>query len=96
MSREAAPRRLDAGDHRLHAGVEQVLDHHHRVVALLQRLGVEEGGQARQRLGVVVHGDGDVLLVGAELVGDLVVEAFDEGGGRHGRGRYRLVARKAA
>ena len=62
----------------------QVLDHHHRVVALLQRLGVEEGGQARQRLGVVVHRDRDVLLVGAELVGDLVVEAVDERGGRHG------------
>ena len=72
------------GIDRLHAGIHQVLDHHHRVVALLQRLGVEEGGQARQRLGVVVHRDGDVLLVGAELVGDLVVEAFDEGSGRHG------------
>ena len=62
----------------------QVLDHHHRVVALLERLGVEEGRQTRKRLGVVVDGDRDVLLVSAELVGDLVVEAVHEGGGRHG------------
>jgi hypothetical protein len=30
-----------------------------------------------------VHRDRHVLLMGAELVGDLLVEAFDERGGRH-------------
>src|SRR4051812_10188103 len=47
---ERRARRGDAGDRGLDARVEEVADHHHRVVALLERLGVEEGRQARQRL----------------------------------------------
>ena len=58
--------------------VEQVLDHHHRVLALLQRLAVEEVGEAGQGLGVVVDGRPDVLLGGRELVGDLLVEGVGE------------------
>src|SRR6202000_799226 len=61
------------------ADVEQVTDHHHRVLALLQRLAVEEGGEAGQRFGVVVDGGGDVLLRGGELVGDLLVGGGGEG-----------------
>jgi hypothetical protein len=59
-------------------GVEQVLDDHQRVVALLERLAVVEGGEARQGLAVVVHGQCDVLLVGGEFVGDLLVEQGGE------------------
>ena len=46
----------------LEVSVEQVLDEHHRVVPLLHRLAVEVRRQQRQRLRVVVHGDGHVLL----------------------------------
>ena len=76
---------------RVEALVEQEADHHQRVVALLERLRVEEGGEARQRLGLVVHGDRDVLLVRGELVADLLVQAFDEGGGGH-RGKVPAIA----
>ena len=58
--------------------VEEVLHHHHRVVPLLDRLAVEVGCELRQRLGVVVDGDRDVLLRRAELVGDLLVECIRE------------------
>jgi hypothetical protein len=54
------------------------------VVALLERLAVEEGRELREGLGVVVHGARDVLLVGGELVGDLLIELGDESGGGHG------------
>ena len=79
----------DAGDHGPLVGVDQVLDHHHRVVALFERLAVEEARQLGQRLGVVVDGDGHVLLVRGVLVPDLIVEPGDEGVGWHGRERYR-------
>ena len=59
-------------------GVEQVLDHHHRVLALLERLPVEEAGEPGERFGVVVDGRSDVLLGGGELVGDLLVEGGGE------------------
>jgi hypothetical protein len=59
--------------HRL-VGVEQVLHDHHRVVPLLDGLAVEVRGEVRQRLGVVVDGDRDVLLRGAELAPDLLVQ----------------------
>ena len=62
---ELGLRRLDAGDHDLLVGVEQVLDDHHRVVPLLDRLPVEVRGELRQRLRVVVDGDRHVLLRGA-------------------------------
>ena len=70
----------------LDVGVEEVLHHHHRVVALLERLPVEERGQTRERLGFVVDGDRDVLLVRGELVADLLVEPVDEGLIWHARG----------
>ena len=54
------------------------------MVALLERLGVEERREAWKRLGVEVDGDGDVLLVCGELVADLLVEPLDEGGGGMG------------
>ena len=84
---DVAERRLWSGDsrhERLGVGVEQVLDHHHRVLALFQRLPVEEAGQLRQRLGVVVHRARDVLLVGGELVADLLVQLGYEGVRWHG------------
>ena len=71
----------------------QVLDHHHRVVALLERLAVEEARELRQRLGVVVDRDRDVLLVRGELVADLLVELGDEGVGGHGARSYRRPER---
>ena len=78
MSLKPGLGRGDAGNRHLHVGVEQVLDHHHRVVALLDRLGIEERGQARKGLGVVIDGVGDVLLRSGELVCDLLVQALDE------------------
>ena len=74
-TRSAAPRRRD---HDLLVKVEQVLDHHHRVVSLLDGLPVEVRGELRQRLRVVVDGDRDVLLGRAELVGDLLVQRVGE------------------
>src|SRR5882757_2559679 len=71
--------RLDVGDLDLLADIEQVADHHHRVLALLERLPVEEGGEAGQRFRVVVDGRRDVLLGGGELVRDLLVEGGGEG-----------------
>ena len=94
MSLEGRLRRGDARDHRVGVGVEQVLDHHHRVVALLERLRVEERRQPRKRLGVVVDGDGHVLLRGGELVGDLLGELVDERlcwHGRHSSGRRLTI-----
>ena len=64
--------------------VQQVLDHHHRVVALLERLAVEERRQLGQRQVVVVDGHRGVLLRGAELAADLVVQGGDELFGGHG------------
>ena len=61
-------------------GVQQVADDHHRVVTLLDRLAKEEGGEAEQRLGVVVDGDRHVLLMGGVLIGDLLVESIGEFG----------------
>ena len=55
-------RRLDAGDRDRLVRIEQVLDDHHRVIALLDRLPVEVRGETRKGLSVVVHGDRDVLL----------------------------------
>ena len=50
------------------------------MVPLLDRLAVEVGRELRQRLRVVVDGDRDVLLRGAELVRDLLVERVREAG----------------
>ena len=69
---------VDAGDADLHVVVEQVLDHAHRVVALLEGLPVEVGGQLGQVLVVAVHGDRGVLLRRRELVPDLVAEELVE------------------
>jgi hypothetical protein len=65
------------------ARVEQVLHEHHRVIALLDRLAVEEVAQPREGLGVVVGRDRDVLLRRGELVPDLLVEQVDESRGGH-------------
>ena len=89
-------RRLDARDHDGLVRVEQVLDHDHRVVALLDGLPVEQPGELRKGVGVVVHGDRDVLLRGGELVGDLRGELVGEAGGRHVRQpRSRADGRRA-
>jgi len=58
------------------------------VVALLERLAIEETRLLRERLGVVVDGAGDVLLVRGVFVGDLLVQERDEGVGGHGAGCY--------
>ena len=89
---------VDAGDRHVGVGVEEVLDHHHRVVALLERLAVEERRHLRHRLGVVVDRAGEVLVVGGELVADLDVELLGEAGCGHtgllaaGRGLRRPSA----
>ena len=85
-------RRVHAGNDRRLVGVQQVLDHHHRVVALLQRLAVEERRHLGQGQVVVVDGHGGVLLRGAELAADLVVQGGDELFSRHARGPYRCCA----
>ena len=76
--------RLDAGDGDVGVGVEEVLDHHHRVVALLERLAVEERRHPRHRQRVVVDRAGEVLVVRGQLVADLGVELLDEAGCGHG------------
>jgi hypothetical protein len=70
--------RLHTGDGHLRITVEQVLDEHHRVVALLERLFVEQRREAWQRQAVVVDCDRDVLLLRGELVGDLLVDLLLE------------------
>jgi hypothetical protein len=70
----------DAGDRNARVGVQQVLDDHHRVIPLLDRLPVEVRSEPRQRLRVVVDGDRNVLLGGRELVPDLLVQPVREGG----------------
>ncbi len=75
----------DARDDHGLVGVEQVLHHDHRVVALLDGLPVEQPGELREGVGVVVHGDRDVLLLGGELVCDLLGELGGEAGIRHVR-----------
>ena len=91
MSCEVHLRRGDAGDDDALVGVDQVLDHHHRVIALLERLRVEEACELWERLGVVVDGTGDVLLVRGVLVRDLLVEQRDEGFSGHARGCYTRI-----
>ena len=48
------------------------------MIALLDRLLVEEAGKLGQRLLLEPDGDGDVLLGGAKLVADLVGEQRGE------------------
>jgi len=55
------------------------------VVALLDRLPVEERRELRQGVGIEVGGDRDVLLRGGELVADLLGELKGEAGVRHVR-----------
>jgi hypothetical protein len=62
----------------LFARVEEVLDDHHCVIALLERLLVKVTRELWERLAVVVDGDGDILLRGAELAADLVIQAVNE------------------
>ena len=76
-------RRIDARDHDRLVGVEQVLDHDHRVVALLHGLAVEQPGELGEGVGVVVDGDRDVLLRGGEFMRDLLGELVGEAGVRH-------------
>src|SRR5829696_1890005 len=80
----------DAGHRHVLAGVEEVLDDHHGVVSLLERLAVEARRQLGQRLGVVVDRDGDVLLRGSELAADLLVQRVGEAA--HGRQSTARVA----
>ena len=75
---EVRLRRLDARDHDPLVRVEQVLDDHHRVIPLLDRLAEEVRREPGKRLGVVVDGDRDVLLRRGELVPDLLVQAVRE------------------
>ena len=71
---------LDSGDDDRLVGIEQVLDDHHRVVPLLDRLAVEVRCELRERLGVVVRGDRDVLLRRRELVRHLTIQRVGEVG----------------
>ena len=65
---------IDGRDLGGHAAVDEVLHEHHRVIALLDRLAVEEFGQLRQVGAVEVHRDRKVLLRRAEFAADLVVK----------------------
>jgi ornithine carbamoyltransferase len=78
--RECGLRGVDARRDDLVIGVQEVLNHHHRVVPFLHGLTVEVSGELREILGVVVHRDGDVLLRRGELVADLAVQGVCEGG----------------
>ena len=71
---EVRPRGGDSRDGNALVGVEQVLHDHHRVVPLLDGLAVEVCGELGQRLAVVVDRDRHVLLRGAELAPDLLVQ----------------------
>ena len=74
--RELDLRLGDPRDRDALVGVEQVLDDHHRVISLLDRLTIEVRGEPRERLRVVVDRDRDVLLRGGELVPDLLVQSL--------------------
>ena len=73
-ARKPARDRRYRRDGDLAAGVDDVLDEAHRVLALLLRLPVEVAGQRRQRLAVEVGGDRHVLEHRRELVTDLLVD----------------------
>ena len=75
---EGAAGCLDLTEVELAATLEQVVDDLHRVPPLLVRLLVEELRELRERLGVVVRADRDVLMGGGELPRDLFVERSDE------------------
>ena len=77
---ECGLRSVDARRDDIVIGIEEVLNHHHRVVPFLDGLAIEVRGELREILGVVVDRDRDVLLRRGEFVPDLVVE-----GGREGR-----------
>ena len=64
----------------LTSAVQQVLDHHHGVVALLDGLRVEVRGQLGQVVIVEMHGDRDVLLRRGEFVTNLVLHQGAEFG----------------
>ena len=79
------------------ADVDQVLDHHHRVAALLERLAIEERGQPRQRLASRSGRRCRCTASRRELVRDLVVEGGGEGAlllGCHDREPTRSAQRK--
>ena len=75
---EGGDRRLHPGDHDLRIGVEEVLHHHQRVAALLERLGVEERRHLGHRQRVVVDRTREVLVLSGELLADLDVQGLDE------------------
>ncbi len=56
------------------AAVDEVLHEHHRVIAFLDRLTIEELGQLGQIGAVEIHRDREVLLRGGEFAANLVVE----------------------
>ena len=84
---EVVAHRAAAGDRDGQVPVQQVLHDHQRVVALLDGLPVVVPRQLREVLPVEPDGDRDVLLVGVELVADLLAEQAQErglvGGARH-------------
>ncbi|GMA86062.1 hypothetical protein GCM10025868_13120 [Angustibacter aerolatus] len=78
---------VDAGHLHLLVAVEQVLHHHHRVVALLDGLRVEVRGHPGHVEVVEPDRDRHVLLRGRELVADLLTQQVEEGGA-HGTRAY--------
>jgi hypothetical protein len=67
-------RRIDAREVDTDVPIQEVLDDHHRVIAFLHGLGVETLGELR-KVGIVVpHRDGDVLVLGIELMANLIVQ----------------------
>ena len=74
----------DLAEAQVRAGVAQVVDHLHRVAALLLGLLEEELRQPRERQPVVERADRRVLVCGGELAGDLVVEGVYKTFRRHG------------
>jgi copper chaperone CopZ len=64
---ERRARRLDPADIGHRAAIEEVVDHPHRVLALLLRLLIEERGELREGLARVVSADRNVLVRRGEL-----------------------------
>jgi hypothetical protein len=85
---EVGARRVDPGEVHGRVGVQQVVDHLQRVLALFLGLLVEERGELRVGLARVVGADGGVLMGCRELAGDLGIKGVDEALGRHGCAQY--------
>ena len=93
MVLEVGARRVDPGEVHGRVGVQQVVDHLERVLALFLGLLVEERGELRVGLPRVVGADGGVLVGRRELAGDLGVKGVNKALGRHELAQYNAKTR---